>query len=310
MRIELRACTRHFGRLRALDGLTLVIPSGRRVALIGPNGSGKSTLTRVLMGMLQCAGEVRLDGLSPHLDRDRLAGRLAYVPQSAPQFGATVREIVAAVSAVRGLDPGRVAAAADALSLDLEEVGAKAVRSLSGGMKQKLLLALAFAARADLLILDEPTASLDAASRAAFYRLMETEAGQATVILCSHRLEEVRHLVDHVVALEEGRVAWEGPLADYLQGAAHSVVELRARPEIPDAWFQRRGFHRGGSGDWARVVVHAEAIPLLREVLTAWNGEIAGVRVRDLETIEASVKGTAPVATSDPERKEDRHVEA
>jgi len=310
MRIELLACTRRFGRLRALDDLTLVIPSGRRVALIGPNGSGKSTLTRVLMGMLQCEGEVRLDGLSPHHDRDRVAGRLAYVPQSAPQFGATVREIVAAVSAVRGLDPGAVGAAAGALSLDLEEVGAKAVRSLSGGMKQKLLLALAFAARADLLILDEPTASLDAASRAAFYRLMETEAGQATVLLCSHRLEEVRHLVDHVVALEEGRIAWEGPLSDYLRGAAHSVIEVRALPEIPDGWFQRRGFHRGGSGEWARVAVHAEAIPLLREVLTAWNGGIAGVRVRDLETIEASARRAIHPPESIPEGKEDRHVEA
>ncbi len=298
MNIELQSVTRTFGRLRALDNLTLSIPSGRRVALIGPNGSGKSTLTRVLMGMLQYEGEVRLDGLSPGPDRHRLAPRLGYVPQSAPQLGATVGEIVSAVSAVRGLDRKSAARIASDLQLDLDAIEHKAVRALSGGMKQKLMLTLAFAAKAELLILDEPTASLDARSRAAFYRLVESHATEATVILCSHRLEEVRHLVDHVVALEEGRIGWEGPLSEYLRSAAHSVIEVQASSAIPDGWFQHRGFHRGGSGDWATIVVHGDAVRLLREVVNSWNGQIEAVRIRELELVEETTTTTATTAAT------------
>ena len=289
MKIELRSVTRCFGRLRALDDLTLSIPSGRRVALIGPNGSGKSTLTRVILGMLRCEGEVLLDGLSPDRDRRRLAPRLSYVPQSAPQLGATVTEVVTAISAVRRLDASLVAEVAEALQLDLDAVGGKPVRNLSGGMKQKLLLSLAFAADVELLLLDEPTASLDARSRAAFYRLVERHASAATVILCCHRLEEGRHLVDHVVALEEGRVGWEGPLSEYLRGAAHSVIEVQASPGLPAGWFEDRGFHRGGSGDWVRVVVHADAVELVREVVNTWRGRIEAVRMRDLESVDETV---------------------
>jgi ABC-type multidrug transport system ATPase subunit len=288
VRIELRAVTRRFGRLTALADLSLEIPAGRKVALIGPNGSGKSTLTRVLMGMLSCEGEVRIDGRSPFREREGLAQRLAYVPQAAPQLGATVSEIVSAISCVRGLRPQAVATTAAALGLDLGAVASTSVRALSGGMKQKLLLALAFAADAGLLLLDEPTASLDAASRAAFYRLVEERAGGATLLLCSHRLEEVRHLVDHVVALEEGRLAWQGPLGDYLRGSAHSVIEVQAGALEAGAWLRARGFIPGAAGGWARVVARSESVVLLRELLGSQNGGIEAVQVRDLESIDGT----------------------
>ncbi|MBM4130834.1 ATP-binding cassette domain-containing protein, partial [bacterium] len=105
MRIELRGVNKRFGRVTALDDLTLEIPSGRRVALIGPNGSGKSTLTRVLMGILAVDGEVRLDGREPAAWRREREGRLSYVPQVAPQLGAGVGEVIAAIGAIRALPP-------------------------------------------------------------------------------------------------------------------------------------------------------------------------------------------------------------
>lgn len=228
MRVELRSVTRRFGRLIALDRLSLVIPAGRRVALIGPNGSGKSTLTRILMGMIECEGEVRIDDLSPHEDHDRLAPRLAYVPQSSPQLGAPVQEIVRAVAGVRRCDRRDISKIASELDLDLEAIAAKPVRALSGGMKQKLLLSLALATPIGLVILDEPTASLDAPTRAAFFRLVEERIGEATMILCSHRLDEVRSLVDHVVALHEGRLAWEGTLEEWLSVSRRLPVEVIA----------------------------------------------------------------------------------
>ncbi len=288
MRIELTGLTRHYGRLKALDALTLSVPSGSRTALIGPNGSGKSTLTRVLGGMLRYEGRASIDGLDPLRDRQRLAGRLAYVPQTPPQLQATVGEIVDAIATVRSLDRLVIADTAAALGLDIDAVSRRPIRALSGGMKQKLLLALAFAGETGLLLLDEPTASLDPATRLAFYRLVGERAAGATLLLCSHRLEEVRHLVQRVVVLEEGRLAWEGPLAEYLRGAAHSLIEAQVAAPSAAAWLRAHGFVAGGAGDWSCIRPQAEALAMLREMMGALNGGLEAVRVRDLETIEGN----------------------
>jgi ABC-type hemin transport system ATPase subunit len=147
MHLSISDARKSFGRVQALRGVDLDIPSGGRVALVGPNGSGKSTLIRALLGLVECEGRVRLDGRSPWEDRVALARRLAYVPQLAPSLGATVAEVVALVTATRGLSAGAVARVAAELELDVAEVARRPFRNLSGGMKQKLLLALALAAR-------------------------------------------------------------------------------------------------------------------------------------------------------------------
>jgi len=207
MRIALRDVRKRFDGVEALAGVSLDVPAGARVALVGPNGSGKSTLVRAVMGIVRCDGEVLLDGRDPFAHRTRLAAHMAYVPQSSPQLGATVGEVVRAVARLRGLDPAAIRGVAAELELDLEAVARRPVRALSGGMKQKLLLALALAAPVSLLIMDEPTASLDARTRETFFRLFRERAADATLLLSSHRLGEVRRLVDRVVALENGRVA-------------------------------------------------------------------------------------------------------
>ena len=206
MRLELRGVGKSFGKQQALAGVDLVVEHGERVALVGPNGSGKSTLLRVVMGLLTCDGVVMLDGVSPFEHRSKIAHRLAYVPQVAPQLGATVGEVIRSVVTLRGLDPARVESWADRLGLVMPEIRDKAFRALSGGMKQKMLIALAFSAGASLLILDEPTASLDAVARDKFVDMLDEVAADATVILCSHRLDEVQKLVSRVIELGEGRV--------------------------------------------------------------------------------------------------------
>jgi len=226
MRIEVEQVGKRFGRQRALAGVTLDIPAGARVALVGPNGSGKSTLLKILVGLLGFEGRVRLGGLDRRSDGPAIASRLAYVPQVAPLAAATVGDLVRAVAGVRGIDARRVADRAAGMELDLAAIGRKSFRALSGGMRQKVLLALALAVDASLYVLDEPTASLDARGRAAFLRLYRTIAPSATLVLCSHRLEEIRSLVDHVVLLEEGRVAFDGGAASFLAGRTPSIVEL------------------------------------------------------------------------------------
>ncbi|MCG6955248.1 MAG: ABC transporter ATP-binding protein [Gemmatimonadetes bacterium] len=212
MRVELKDVTKRFGSVAALEGVDLSIAAGERVALVGPNGSGKSTLVRAVMGIVRCEGSVRLDDADPFRHRARLAARLAYVPQTTPQLGASVGEVVRAVTALRGLDGRDITATATSLDLDVDALRHRPVRSLSGGMKQKLLISLALAAPASLFIMDEPTASLDHDARASFFELFRGRAARATLILCSHRLDEVRRLVDRVVVLEDGRITLDAPV--------------------------------------------------------------------------------------------------
>ncbi len=206
MRIELVDVRKRFGSHEVLRGLRLSVPSGARVALAGPNGSGKSTLLRGLMGMLRLEGTIALDGRSPFAEREQVASRLAYVPQGPPQLGATVREVVRVAAELRGLAARDLELTAANMELDLRALADKSFRSLSGGMKQKLLIALAFAGRASLYILDEPTASLDAHARTCFEHLLARLPNDATVLLCSHRLEDVAHFAERALVLSDGRI--------------------------------------------------------------------------------------------------------
>ncbi|MGH7813354.1 MAG: ABC transporter ATP-binding protein [Candidatus Binataceae bacterium] len=286
MRIELKDVRKSFDGVEALRGVSLTIPAGRKVALIGPNGSGKTTLTRILMGLLACSGEVLLDGCPPFSRRAELAARLAYVPQTAPLMSAKVREIVGVIAVARGIEPRAIASTAWGLGLDCEAAADVAVRELSGGMRQKLMLALALSARADLFILDEPTASLDSISRQGFFHLYEEIAGGATLILCSHRLEEIQHLVDQVVALESGKVVFDGPVAEFLDSRTVGIIEVYTRTEHRAEWLSSCGFSRGASGAWARTVSRAEKVRLLGEIAATCGGEFANIIVRDVEYVD------------------------
>ena len=117
MQIETRGLIRRFGSVVALAGVDLTIPSGLRIGLVGPNGSGKSTLLRVLMGLLEHEGEVRVGGFDPRRQRLELARQLAYVPQIAPALAASVTELARAVEALRDLDLAELRTRAEALGL-------------------------------------------------------------------------------------------------------------------------------------------------------------------------------------------------
>lgn len=285
MRIEAEGLRRSFGDVEALRGISLCVEAGRKVALIGPNGSGKSTFNRVLMGLLAHEGRVRVGGRCPFRERVRVAQGLAYVPQIAPQLGASVSEVVRAVAQVRGFDSERVLQIARLLELPISVVADRPFRSLSGGMKQKLLLALAFASRASLLILDEPTDSLDVRARERFYELFEGMAAETTLILCSHRLDEMRPLVDHVLMLQEGRLAYDGSLDAFLARCARASLEVWAA-EPGHAWLRSHGFSCTPTGGWRRIVDPSEKMKLLAEIHAALGPALLNLNARDLEGLD------------------------
>ena len=202
-----------------LHDVSLAVPGGEVVAILGANGSGKSTLIRTILGLVPVArGEIDLFGTPQRRFRDW--ARVGYVPQrlgAGSGVPATVGEVVASGRlARRGIFrlPGAVdrTAVRDALTKVglLDRIG-DPVATLSGGQQQRTLIARALAGRPDLLVLDEPTAGVDAASQEAFAAALgEFAAGGGTILLVAHELGPLRPLIDRAVVVHEGRIAHEG----------------------------------------------------------------------------------------------------
>ncbi|NUN13056.1 MAG: ABC transporter ATP-binding protein [Myxococcales bacterium] len=299
MKIELHNVQKRFGKVTALNGITTSAQAGARLALIGPNGSGKSTLLRAILGLISVDGQLRIDNLDPIADHPQLAQRLVYVPQVAPRLAVPVRECVRVLSGVRGISPRQVAAVATRLDLDLEGVGRRLVRDLSGGMRQKLLVAAALAAPAELLVLDEPTASLDTDARQRFYGLLDELPQTTTIILCSHRLEEVRQVTQSVWALRDGVLSFSGPTEQYLRQTALTIVDIRVsspstNPNLPNP-LTHHGFVEGANGWWRKVLPQHQKVQTVRDLTRQLNGTLADLVVRDVENL------VTPWATTEQE---------
>jgi len=219
--------TRRYGRVTAVDGLSLQIGSGETMALLGPNGAGKTTTVELLLGLANPdAGVVRLFSGPP---ADAVAaGRVGAMLQDAglPQ-GAKVAELI---GLVRSLYPDPLSLA-DALRLaDLEEVAGRRVERLSGGQRQRVRLALALAGNPELLILDEPTAALDVDARRTFWdRVRGYVAAGRTVLFATHRLEEADAVADRVLVISGGRLLADGtPDQVKAQAAGRSIISVAA----------------------------------------------------------------------------------
>lgn len=225
-----------YGERPVLQGLSIKVARGTRTALVGPNGSGKTTLLRCVLGLVRFEGTVSIDGYDPLRDHVEAQRRVAYVPQRAPSLPVPVGELVAFWSSERRAPREALLDATRALGLDLASRWAQPFPSLSGGMQQKLLAAMALASDCPILLLDEPTANLDPPARTAFFDALSRRDPAPTVLLSSHRLEELRSLVDRVVVLDEGRVAFDDQLDRFLADptlAAAAGLDVAAPAVLP-----------------------------------------------------------------------------
>ena len=206
--------TKQFGATRVLDGLTLNAPAGQRIALVGSNGAGKTSLFRCLLGEYAYEGSISVDGLDPRRDRRTLLQAIGFVPQIAPRLETPVGAFISYVAEVSGASVGEIETVATNLGLDVASVRKRAFVRLSGGMKQKLMIALALGRPTRLLILDEPTANLDPAARSSFYDLLAARGRNTAMIVSSHRIDEIAALVDRVVELDRGRITLDDAVSD------------------------------------------------------------------------------------------------
>jgi ABC-2 type transport system ATP-binding protein len=226
---------RAFDGRPVLRGVDLEVGPGERVALVGPNGSGKTTLLRALLGLVRAGGEISVAGHDPWVEHAAAQAHVAWVPQRAPALPLPVREVARAWSAMRQLPVERLGGVAAVFGLDLDALAGVRFPSLSGGMQQKLLAAMALASECPILLFDEPTANLDPHARDVFLGLLGARRPAPTVLLSSHRVEEVTSLVDRVLVLDDGRVRFDGGLDTFLAdptlardaGLVAEVVPLR-----------------------------------------------------------------------------------
>jgi tungstate transport system ATP-binding protein len=219
--VQLKAVDVRFGPVAALSGIDLKLARGERLALIGANGSGKSTLLRVLNGLQKASGGSVL--------RDS-AVRQAMVFQRPRMLRASAAANVALGLWIAGRrwKPALDEAGKALARVGLADSAGRNATSLSGGQQQRLALARAWALQPDLLLLDEPTASLDPHAKREVEKLMaQFAAAGMTLVFASHNLGQVKRLATRVIYLEQGRVLADLPVQDFFNG---SLLE-QASPE-------------------------------------------------------------------------------
>ena len=213
-----------------LEGVDLEIGAGRITCLVGPNGAGKTTLLRLVAGLLAPArGSVRVLGVDPAREpRRRLARRLSYLPQTYRLvFPYRVGEVVLMgryAHSPFGLEREEdVGVAREAMSrCDVLPLADRRFDALSGGEQRRVLLAQAFCQGAELILLDEPTASLDPAHALALFAALAAERDRrgATALVVTHDLNLAARAADRLVLLHRGRVVADGPPVDVLTSPA------------------------------------------------------------------------------------------
>jgi ABC-2 type transport system ATP-binding protein len=221
-----------------LDGISLDIGLGERVALIGSNGAGKTTLIRCLLGEYRHDGEVTVNGLDPRTNRTTVLGNIGFVPQLPPPLKMPVGQLVDFSASLCGTDPRRIHGIAERLGLDVDDILSRQFVRLSGGMKQKLLIAIALGRDARVLVMDEPAANLDPEARKIFFDLLAERQHDATMLISSHRLDEVSSLVNRVIEMDTGKVVLDDKVADdvSLSGTlACRIVVKRFEPAFAKA---------------------------------------------------------------------------
>lgn len=235
--IQLEAAQVQLGRTQALVDVDLAIHPGERIALVGANGSGKTTLLRALHGLLplQAGRRVAASG-----DGEPSGPRLAMVFQRPFLLRLSVRaNLSLALWLARVPQRERADRVADALArVGLSELADRQATALSGGQQQRLALARAWALRPQVLLLDEPTASLDPRAKHEIETLVEDFAAQGraegvSLVMASHNLGQVKRLATRVVYLERGSVLADVPTETFFHGVVPPPAAQFLKGELP-----------------------------------------------------------------------------
>jgi ABC-2 type transport system ATP-binding protein len=291
--LRIDGLVKRFGKLTAVDGITLELNGGECLGLLGPNGAGKSTLIRSIVGrVVPDAGSVSIFGDAADSAGARVA--LGWVPQDLALYPRlTCRENLEAFGQYHGL---RRAGLRTAVEWCLEwaalaDRAGDTVKELSGGMKRRLNMAAGLIHRPRVVLMDEPTAGVDPQSRNRIFEMIEKLRGEGmSIIYTTHYMEEAERLCDRVAIIDHGRIMALGTKDELVRAAFASRSEVLVRFENFDdtvlAWVNQRGgqFDNG----MARFSIeHATEIAGLLDAAAKAGHELADVSLRkpDLESV-------------------------
>jgi ABC-2 type transport system ATP-binding protein len=260
--IEVEQVSKHYGALRALDGVSLTIGTGEFFGLLGPNGAGKTTLINILAGLVVATGgAARVMGHDVVSEYRAARRALGVVPQELvfdPFF--TVREALTFQSGYFGLRDNRDWIDEVMRHLDLTGKADTNMRALSGGMKRRVLVAQALVHKPPVIVLDEPTAGVDVELRQALWKFVrQLNRDGHTIVLTTHYLEEAEALCSRIAMLKQGRVVALDTTQNLLNRHSGCYVELRLAPDrLPDSLAplvaqRREGGYRLALSDYTEI---------------------------------------------------------
>ncbi len=234
--IDTQGLTKRYGRRSALSGCTLSIPAGKVVGLVGPNGAGKTTLLHLAVGLLEpSAGRIEVLGHRPAESSEQLA-RVGFVAQNTPLYASmTVGDHLRLGGWVNPTwDEDLALERVEHLGLDVSQKAG----TLSGGQRAQLALTLAVAKRPELLVLDEPVASLDPLARREFLQSLMSIVAEhgVSVILSSHLVSDLERVCDYLVVLVASRVLVAGEIEELLASHHRLTGPRRDGLHLPPDW--------------------------------------------------------------------------
>lgn len=205
--IKVSNLTKKFGSHTSLDNVSVEFNKNDYVALMGPNGAGKTTLIRSIMGYYHPnAGEVLINGLNPIKKRTDVLDAISFVPQLPPPIKLNLEELMKYIQASSNVEKELIMHYANEMKLDIKSNMHKSFFKLSGGMKQKMLIAISLAKKSEIIIYDEPTANLDPKARDDFYRLLKENEKEKISLFVTHRLDEVKEIVNRQIYMDLGKI--------------------------------------------------------------------------------------------------------
>jgi ABC-2 type transport system ATP-binding protein len=271
--VEARNIVKDFGGTRAVDGVSLEVPTGSIYGLLGPNGAGKTTTLRILLGIIDpSAGTRRVLGRERPLEA---APEIGYLPEERGLYPSMhCRDAIAFMGALRGLSLAEGRRRADELLAGhgLGEWARKPIRTLSKGMAQTVQLLGTIVHRPRLLVLDEPFAGLDAINQARLEELIRREARSGvTIIFSTHVIAHAERLCERIAIIAKGRVAFEGGV-DEARSKLRPIVRLRTRSD-DGPWRSAipTGARREGS-EWIFELPESGPEPLLKALIDGGAG--------------------------------------
>ena len=292
--IEIKGINKAFGKFRALKDIDLDVHEGEFFALLGPNGAGKTTLISILAGLCMAdKGKAKVMGHDVSADYRLSRLNLGVVPQELvydPFF--SVREMLTIQSGYFGIRRNSSWIEEVTTELGLEDKMNENMRTLSGGMKRRVLVAQALMHRPPVIILDEPTAGVDVELRKSLWKFMRSLNSQGhTIVLTTHYLEEAENLCERVGMLKEGNLAALDTTKNLLQRFSGIRLILKVKAVSPPSSVEGYLVETSGDGEWIFKLSDYNAVEHILSEIRLANQVVESMVIReaDLEDVFFSV---------------------